>query len=94
MGQGTPFAADPGFAGSGHVRTLLALPKVHAAGIYARCRWSGITIRSANDCLIAAECIELDQPLLHRDLDFTRIAAIEPALQLIDPGPHQPDSDR
>jgi predicted nucleic acid-binding protein len=56
---------------------------VRAAGLYARCRWAGITIRSANDCLIAASCIELEQPLLHQDLDFERIAGIEPALQRV-----------
>jgi len=55
---------------------------VHAAGLYARCRWAGVTIRSANDCLIAASCIELDQPLLHRDSDFERIARIESSLRL------------
>ena len=54
-----------------------------AAGLYARCRWAGITIRSANDCLIAASCIELDEPLLHLDRDFERIASIEPRLRLI-----------
>lgn len=56
---------------------------VLAAGLYARCRWAGFTIRSANDCLIAASCIELGQPLLHRDSDFDRIAAIEPALSIV-----------
>lgn len=59
-----------------------AATAVHAAGLYARCRWAGLTIRSANDCLIAAACIELGQPLLHQDGDFERIAAIEPTLQL------------
>lgn len=59
-----------------------ATTAVHAAGLYARCRWAGVTIRSANDCLIAASCIELRQPLLHVDSDFERIAAIEPSLRL------------
>ncbi len=58
---------------------------VHAAGLYARCRWAGFTIRSANDCLIAASCIELDQALLHQDSDFDRIARIEPALRTVRP---------
>lgn len=58
---------------------------VHAAGLYARCRWAGFTIRSANDCLIAASCIELDQPLLHQDSNFDRIARIEPALRIVQP---------
>lgn len=60
-----------------------AATAVHAAGLYARCRWSGVTIRSANDCLIAASCIELEQSLLHLDSDFERIAAVEPALALV-----------
>ena len=59
-----------------------ATTSVHAAGLYARCRWAGVTIRSANDCLIAASCIELGQPLLHRDSDFERIARIESSLRL------------
>ncbi len=63
----------------------IAATAVHAAGLYARCRWSGITIRSANDCLIAAACIELGQTLLHQDSDFERIAAIEPSLRLARP---------
>jgi len=59
-----------------------ATTAAHAAGLYARCRWAGVTIRSANDCLIAASCIELGQSLLHQDRDFERIAAIEPSLRL------------
>ncbi len=53
-----------------------------AAMLYARCRWHGITIRSPNDCLIAACAIEAGEPLLHADRDFERIAAIEPRLRL------------
>lgn len=64
------------------VTTDATATAVHAAGLYARCRWVGVTIRSANDCLIAASCIELGQPLLHLDSDFGRIAAIEPSLRL------------
>lgn len=60
-----------------------ALTATHAAGLYARCRWAGITVRSANDCLIAASCIELDEPLLHLDRDFERIAEVEPSLRLV-----------
>jgi len=53
-----------------------------AAMLYARCRWAGMTIRSPNDCLIAACAIEADVTLLHNDRDFERIAAIEPRLRL------------
>lgn len=52
-----------------------------AAWLYARCRWDGITLRSPNDCVIAACAIEADEPLLHADADFDRIAAIEPRLR-------------
>lgn len=54
-----------------------------AAMLYARCRWHGVTIRSPNDCMIAACAIEAGEPLLHADRDFEAIAAIEPRLQLI-----------
>ena len=53
-----------------------------AAMLYVRCRWQGITIRSPNDCVIAACAIEAGEPLLHADRDFDRIAVIEPRLQL------------
>jgi len=55
----------------------------NAALLYARCRWQGFTVRSPNDCLIAACAIEADQPLLAQDRDFAAIARIEPKLQLI-----------
>jgi predicted nucleic acid-binding protein len=54
-----------------------------AAVLYARCRWQGITIRSANDCLIATCAIEAGEPLLHADRDFIALAAIEPRLTLL-----------
>ncbi len=54
-----------------------------AADIYARCRWSGFTPRSPIDCLIAASCIELDEPLLHNDRDFNQIAQIDRRLKLV-----------
>lgn len=55
----------------------------NAALLYARCRWQGITIRSLNDCLIAACAIESDMPLLHADRDFLTLASIDKRLQLI-----------
>lgn len=54
-----------------------------AAELYANARWRGFTIRSPNDCLIAATAIMADVPLLHDDADFERIAQIEPALRLV-----------
>lgn len=52
-----------------------------AAMLYARCRWAGMTIRSPNDCLIAACAIEANEPLLHADRDFERIATVAPQLR-------------
>lgn len=46
-----------------------------AADIYHLCRRRGATLRSTNDCLIAALAIRADMPLLHCDRDFEVIAA-------------------
>ena len=54
-----------------------------ASLIYAKCRWQGITIRSPNDCLIAACAIEADVPLLHADRDFLTLASVDKRLKLI-----------
>jgi predicted nucleic acid-binding protein len=54
-----------------------------AAHLYARCRWAGVTPRSANDCLIATHAIFASMPLLHRDQDFDLIAGVEPKLMLV-----------
>ena len=55
-----------------------------AAALYARCRWRGITVRSAIDCLIAALAVEHELPLLSSDRDFMAIAGIEPRLKLLE----------
>lgn len=47
-----------------------------AAAIFRAVRRSGHTVRSKVDCLIAAVAIRHDVPLLHRDADFERIAAV------------------
>lgn len=54
-----------------------------AALLYARCRWQGITVRSPNDCVVAACAIASGLPVLAQDADFELIARVEPALQLI-----------
>lgn len=54
-----------------------------AAQLYAKCRWAGITPRSANDCLIAVHAVGNDVPLLHCDRDFPLIATVEPRLVLL-----------
>src|SRR5260221_699471 len=45
-----------------------------AAGLYRFLRKKGVTIRKANDCLIAAVCIENDFEIIHNDKDFDNIA--------------------
>lgn len=47
---------------------------IKAAEICRGLRRKGITIRKANDCLIAALCIEYNIPLFHNDKDFDNIA--------------------
>lgn len=47
-----------------------------AAAIYRVARRAGQTIRSINDCLIAAVCIRHGAGIVHRDTDFDVIAAI------------------
>lgn len=53
-----------------------------AALLYARCRWQGLTIRKAADCVIARIAIENEAMLLHDDADFSHISRIEPRLKL------------
>ncbi|MHB1564570.1 MAG: type II toxin-antitoxin system VapC family toxin [Leptospirillum sp.] len=57
---------------------------VNASALYARCRWKGITIRSPHDCLIAQTAIEYGVFLLQDDVDFERIAMVEPLLSFVD----------
>ena len=52
-----------------------------AARIYLDCRRHGVTVRSSLDCLIAQCAMESNLTLLHHDRDFTRIAAVTPALR-------------
>jgi hypothetical protein len=47
---------------------------IKAAELYRNLRQKGVTIRKANDCLIAAISIEHKIPLLHNDKDFDNIA--------------------
>ena len=54
-----------------------------AALLYARCRWQGFTVRSPNDCVVAACAIASGLPVLAQDRDFEAIAQVEPALQLM-----------
>ncbi|WP_375474602.1 PIN domain nuclease [uncultured Jatrophihabitans sp.] len=45
-----------------------------AVQIYHRCRRAGETVRSLNDCLIAAVALRHEVPVLHNDRDFDVIA--------------------
>jgi predicted nucleic acid-binding protein len=47
-----------------------------AAGIYRAARRAGETVRSVNDCLIAALAIRHGARIVHRDADFDVIARI------------------
>ena len=53
-----------------------------AARLFARLRWQGVTIRSANDCLIAQQAVDHGLWLIHDDADFEKLQAIEPRLKL------------
>ena len=57
---------------------------IAAAHLYARCRWSGVTIRSPLDCLIAIVAIEHRMPLLSEDRDFSAIRNADPRLKMIE----------
>ena len=45
-----------------------------AAQIYRTCRRAGETVRSLNDCLIAAIAMRNDAPVLHHERDYEVIA--------------------
>jgi predicted nucleic acid-binding protein len=49
---------------------------VHAAELFRFCRSRGVTIRSLNDCVVAAVAIRNDVPVLHADADFDHLARL------------------
>ena len=51
---------------------------VEAAALYRALRKLGVTIRKANDCLIARYAIRADAAVSHADEDFDRIAMHSP----------------
>ena len=55
---------------------------IAAARLYQRCRRTGKTPRSSNDCLIATIAVEHELVLLHNDRDFEVIGAAERALRI------------
>ena len=61
-----------------HFESLIYLPilkttYISAADIYRSLRKKGITIRNTIDCVIAANAMEHNIPLLHNDKDFDNI---------------------
>jgi predicted nucleic acid-binding protein len=54
---------------------------IAAARIYYDCRRRGLTVRSANDCVIAQIALEHGVPLLHDDSDFKHIAKVATQLR-------------
>jgi predicted nucleic acid-binding protein len=71
--------------------SMLALPFVEsplseslvleAVDLYRSARRTGRTVRSSVDCLIAACALRHDLEVLHRDRDFTALAAVTPLRQ-------------
>lgn len=51
---------------------------VEAATLFRTLRKKGVTIRKANDCLIAQYALVSDMTLLHNDADFLLIASATP----------------
>jgi predicted nucleic acid-binding protein len=54
-----------------------------AANYYREARMAGYTIKSPNDCLIAACAIRNNVRLLHRDGDFDALAKVVPKLDAL-----------
>lgn len=67
-------------------RIVLPMNPVHthaaAARLYAECRWRGLTVRKATDCLIAQIAIEHGLILFQDDQDYAVIAGVEARLKL------------
>lgn len=49
---------------------------LHAAAIHRAVRRSGHTVRSLNDCLIAAVGLCVDDEIAHRDVNVVHIASV------------------
>ncbi len=71
-------------AGAELLRQQSPVDAEHAAALYRACRRAGDTPRSLNDCLVAAVALRHGVPVLHRDRDFTVLAA-HTDLRVVDP---------
>jgi predicted nucleic acid-binding protein len=77
--QGTRIDKDftntvDGFKALIHLTLNPYLVSIEAAKLYRSLRKKGLTIRKANDCLIAYYAIHFDIELCHNDSDFDLIA--------------------
>ena len=70
-----------------HLRRLLARASMlrtepsdyeEAAALYRTCRRNGETVRKLVDCVIAAQAIRAEVPVLHADTDFDVLARHTP----------------
>ena len=71
-------------AGAERLRQESPVDAEHAAALHRACRRAGETPRSLNDCLVAAVALRHGVPVLHRDHDFTVLAA-HTELRVVDP---------
>ena len=71
-------------AGAELLRQQSPVDAEHAAALYRACRRAGETPRSLNNCLVAAVALRHGVPVLHRDRDFTVLAA-HTDLRVVDP---------
>jgi predicted nucleic acid-binding protein len=71
-------------AGAELLRQQSPVDAERAAALYRACRRAGETPRSLNDCLVAAVALRHGVPVLHRDRDFTVLAA-HTDLRVVDP---------
>ena len=71
-------------AGAELLRQQSSVDAEQAAALYRACRRAGETPRSLNDCLVAAVALRHGVPVLHRDRDFTVLAA-HTDLRVVDP---------
>jgi predicted nucleic acid-binding protein len=71
-------------AGAELLRQQSPVDAEHAAALYRACRRAGETPRSLDDCLVAAVALRHGVPVLHRDHEFTVLAA-HTDLRVVDP---------
>jgi hypothetical protein len=68
------FKINAAFAACDDIRQVPRADVDDAVELFQICRQRGETVRSPNDCLIAAIAIRVNVPVLHNDRDFDAIA--------------------